>query len=329
MIGIVQEASTYKLASNYGRYLQDGEIVGERLRWILQTARLIAVGGRRLVRCLLENWQCVCHLADHRLAAISHHYKPDIERRPRWFKEAQVKSRWLALRCQGGGVVKSSLLWSFAAFAALFGAITPTWAAAPTKLATIILPEDQEIQVALEAGPEHLRAGATVYVFRADGYHRVRVGTNGFNCLVNRDGNQAGDNDLKPTCWDAEGSKTILPVMLRVGELIAGSASAEEIKKDIDAGFASGRFSSPKKPGIAYMLRGDLLFDPTTRMITKANPPAHYMIYAPGITGADIGMERMHPTSGYGLPLVYNGYSGGIRTAYIIVPAASGAGQAH
>jgi hypothetical protein len=38
------------------------------------------------------------------------------------------------------------------------------------ELATILLPQDQEIQLALEAGPEHLRAAATVYVFGKDGY---------------------------------------------------------------------------------------------------------------------------------------------------------------
>jgi hypothetical protein len=188
--------------------------------------------------------------------------------------------------------------------------------------ATILLPQDEEIQLALDAGPEHLRADAAVYVFGAEGYRKIRSGTNGFTCLVNRDGNQAGDNDLKPTCWDAEGSRTILPVMLRVGELIAHSASAEDIQRDIEAGFASGKFASPSKAGIAYMLQGDLIFDPQTKRITKTAFPAHYMIYSPGISNADIGMAAQHSGSKFALPMVYAGYSGGTHTAYIIVPAA-------
>jgi hypothetical protein len=147
--------------------------------------------------------------------------------------------------------------------------------------------------------------------------------------MVNRDGNQNGDNDLKPTCWDAEGSATIVPVMLRVGELLAQGKTADEIKRDIDAGFTEGRFSSPRKTGIAYMLRGDLQYDPKTRQITKTLFPPHYMIYAPGVTNADIGMNmdanKKHPS----LPLVYAGYSGGARTAYIIVVAAEDKGHAH
>jgi len=56
--------------------------------------------------------------------------------------------------------------------------------------------------------------------------------------MVNRDGTQSGDNTLHPTCWDPEGIRTILPVMMRVGELIAQEKSAAEIKRDIDEGFA-------------------------------------------------------------------------------------------
>jgi hypothetical protein len=193
----------------------------------------------------------------------------------------------------------------------------------------IFLPQEKEIELALSAGPEHLRLDATVYVFGTNGYKKTRSGKNGFTCMVNRDGNQTGDNDLKPTCWDAEGSATIVPVMLRVGELMAQGKTADEIKRDIDAGFSDGRFSSPRKTGIAYMLRGDLLYDPKTREITKTLFPPHYMIYAPGVTNADIGMNmdayKRHPS----LPLVYAGYSGGARTAYIIVMAAEEKGRSH
>ncbi|PYS71529.1 MAG: hypothetical protein DMF73_10540, partial [Acidobacteria bacterium] len=93
--------------------------------------------------------------------------------------------------------------------------------------------------------PIHLRQGATVFVFTKHGYEKVRSGSNGFNCMVNRDGLQNGDNSVYPTCWDPEGSHTILPVMLRVGELLAQDKSAAEIKRDIDEGFTRGQFHSP------------------------------------------------------------------------------------
>lgn len=187
---------------------------------------------------------------------------------------------------------------------------------------TILLPEDVEIRLALESGPAHLRADATVYVFGESGYRKARSGENGFTCLVNRDGLQNGDDALRPTCWDAEGSRTIVPVMLRVGELLARSASADEIERDITAGFDLGRFSSPQKTGIAYMLLGDIKVDPSTGQVESTAFPPHYMIYAPGVSNADIGMDVESTTSEYALPRVYAGYSGGTRTAYVIVLAA-------
>jgi hypothetical protein len=185
-----------------------------------------------------------------------------------------------------------------------------------------LIPRDQEIELAVRAGPVHVRSESTVYTFGKRGYEKTRTGTNGFNCMVNRDGIQNGDTAVHPTCWDPEGSRTILPVMLRVGELLAQRKSAVEIERDIDEGFAQGRFHSPAKAGIAYMLAGDVKFDPKTGKLLTVEFPAHYMLYAPGVTNDDIGMTKEAKTPG--LPFVYAGYSGGTRTAYIIVMAGGG-----
>jgi hypothetical protein len=184
-----------------------------------------------------------------------------------------------------------------------------------------------EIELALKAAPVHLRNDATVYSFGKSGYEKARTGTNGFNCLVNRDGTQNGEQSVYPTCWDPEGSRTILPVMLRVGELIAQGKSAAEIKRDIDEGFKQGRFHSPAKTGIAYMLAGDVKFDPKTGQFGSQQFPSHYMIYAPGVSNADIGVTNDALKKTPGLPFVYSGYSGGTRTAYIIVMADQATGH--
>ena len=202
-------------------------------------------------------------------------------------------------------------------------------AAKSSDTTLIFLAQEQEIELALSAAPEHLRADATVYVFGKKGYEKIRSGKNGFTCMVNRDGNQSGDNDLKPTCWDPEGSAAIVPVMLRVGELMAQGKTSEEIARDIDRGFREGRFFSPRKSGIAYMLRGDVQYDPKTKEISKTSFPPHYMIYAPGLTNADIGMNMDAYKKDPSLPLVYAGYSGGSRTAYIIIVATDEKGHVH
>lgn len=208
------------------------------------------------------------------------------------------------------------------------GGIITTQSVRAQSTALELLPREQEIELAASAGPEHLRKDASVYVFGKKGYEKARAGTNGFTCLVNRDGAQSGDMTLRPTCWDKEGSQTIVPVMLRVGELLAQGKSAAEIKRDIEAGFVDGRFHEPRKTGIAYMLSGDVKkFDSKTGKVVTLDFPPHYMIYAPGVTNADIGMTsegyRINPS----LPQVYAGYSGGSHTAYVIVLASEHKGQ--
>lgn len=193
----------------------------------------------------------------------------------------------------------------------------------------VYLPPGLEVELALAAGPEHIRSEATVYIFGDSGYQRVRPGTNGVTCLVNRDGHQNDDKVLRPTCWDAEGSATIVPVVLRVGELIAQKTAAKDIKHDIDLGFQNERFISPRKTGIAYMLSGDVTFDDQAQTVSKTVFPPHYMIYAPGVSNVDIGMTADAFNNDPSLPLIYDGYSGGSHTAYIIVIASDGAVHAH
>ena len=191
-----------------------------------------------------------------------------------------------------------------------------------------LINREQEIELALKAAPAHLRKDATVFVFTKNGYEKVRTGNNGFNCMVNRDGLQNGETLVHPTCWDPEGSRTILPVMLRVGELLAQDKSPADIKRDIDDAFARGRFQSPAKAGIAYMLAGDVKFDRKSGQLSTTEFPPHYMFYAPGVTNADIGVSTEGMKQTPGLPFVYSGYSGDKRTAYIIVMANQNAGHA-
>jgi len=194
---------------------------------------------------------------------------------------------------------------------------------------TQLLPQGFEVDLALSAGPEHLRADATVYVFGRRGYEKVKVGSNGFTCMVNRDGLQSGDRTFRPTCWDAEGGRTIVPVMLRVGELLAQRKTADEVRRDIDAGFDQGLFSAPHKAGIAYMLRGDLQVDPESPRVSAQSFPPHYMIYAPGVSNRDIGIDHGASRDRFALPFVHAGYSGGTNTGYIIVLAIEGKGHLH
>jgi len=51
-------------------------------------------------------------------------------------------------------------------------------------------------------------------------------------------------------------------------------------------------FTVRAKTGIAYMLAGDVKFDPKSGQLSTTEFPAHYMIYAPGVTKLRYRMSK-------------------------------------
>jgi hypothetical protein len=178
-----------------------------------------------------------------------------------------------------------------------------------------LLPKEKETELALSAAPEHLRKGAGAYVLECNGFVKVRESTNGFTCIVNRD----HPLNQKPVCFDAEGTATILPKILRVGELLMQGESISKIDAEIAEGFRTGKYISPRRPGVAYMLSGDIRnFNPRTGKVESF--PPHVMFYAPNLTNADLGTTPEALASDPSLPFVaYQGPHG-----FIIMLAASG-----
>jgi hypothetical protein len=169
-----------------------------------------------------------------------------------------------------------------------------------------LLPREKEISMALSAAPEHLRNDAGVYVLERNGFVKVRDSTNGFTCIVNRD----HPLNQKPVCFDAEGTATILPKILRVGELLMQGKSMSEINAEIAEGFRTGKYISPRRAGIAYMLSGDIHnFNPRTGKVESF--PPHMMFYAPNLTNADLGVTPEALAKNPSLPFVaYQGPHG-------------------
>jgi len=169
-----------------------------------------------------------------------------------------------------------------------------------------LLPPEKEIELALSAAPEHLRKGAGVYVLERNGFVKVRDSTNGFTCIVNRD----HPLNQKPVCFDTEGTATILPKILRVGELLMQGKTMSEINGDIAEGFRTGKYISPRRPGVAYMLSGDIRnFNPRTGKVESF--PPHIMFYAPNLTNADLGTTAEALAKDPSLPFVaYQGPHG-------------------
>lgn len=169
-----------------------------------------------------------------------------------------------------------------------------------------LLPRDKEIALALSAAPEHLRKDAGVYALDRNGFVKVRESRNGFTCIVNRD----HPLNQKPVCFDAEGTATILPKILRIGELLMQGKSMSEINAEIAEGFRIGKYIAPRRAGVAYMLSGDIRnFNPSTAKVESF--PPHVMFYAPNLTNADLGTTPEALAKDPSLPFVaYQGPHG-------------------
>lgn len=179
------------------------------------------------------------------------------------------------------------------------------------------LPREQEVRLAASAAPQSVGAAAGVYVYGASGYERVRESTNGFTCLVNRDSFLAGYHVLKPTCWDAEGSATIVPQILHIGKRLAANVPAGRIRAELDSLFDAGALKFPEGSGLAYMLQGDVAkYDTVNARIVERVFPPHLMIYAPGAQQDKLGMPSGAASKDMQAPLVY---SPNRRFSYIVV----------
>jgi hypothetical protein len=162
------------------------------------------------------------------------------------------------------------------------------------KVLDASMPRDQQISIALSAGPSEVRDKATVYVLGSNGYEKAREGTNGVSCLVGRHFVKPTETTIEPTCYDAEGSRTLLLADLYGEELRSKGTSEADIKTNIANGYKDGRFKAPSKPGVEYMLSSDNRLGPTASGGT-VNFPGHFMFYAPYLTGKDLGYDSTAP----------------------------------
>jgi hypothetical protein len=181
-----------------------------------------------------------------------------------------------------------------------------------------ILPREQEIELAKSAAPRELSDKATIYALEAKGYVKVQDGTNGFTCLISR---ETADS-LEPECYDAEGTATFLPRVLREAELRAQGKSKAEIEADTAARFADGTYRAPSRPGIIYMLSKEnkVVVDDATGKVAPYVP--HLMFYAPYLKNADIGVTSFQNTKVFII-------REGTPHALMIVPVPTGKNSEH
>ena len=183
-------------------------------------------------------------------------------------------------------------------------------AQAQVSVATV-LPRDREFALALSAAPPDVGGKAAVYVFTSQGYEKAREGENGFTCLVNRDSELEGYQVLKPTCWDAYGSRTIVPAILEIAKRRAAGQAVADVTAAIRQMIKDGALQLFDSVGVAYMLAGDVAdYDAATGTIVKRAFPPHIMIYAPGVTQNDVGLAGSAAFKDVRAPLIYQSATG-------------------
>jgi hypothetical protein len=155
------------------------------------------------------------------------------------------------------------------------------------------MPVDLETDFALSALPPHLRDSATIYLLDPNkGYYIARQGTNGFSTFVNRTEWEWAEflqDTFAAISYDAEGTKTYLPVFFAVAEMRAsGRYSAMQIRDTIIKRVKDGTYKAPSRTGVSYMLCPLLRTHGEGGMIVNMVMP-HYMFYAPRVDNTDIG----------------------------------------
>jgi hypothetical protein len=174
-----------------------------------------------------------------------------------------------------------------------------------------LMPSDREVALALSAAPSDISEHASVYVLERNGYVLARKGSNGFTCLVVRDYPQ----DLAPVCHDPEGTRTVVPRLLREAELRAQGKSEQQIREEINEGLRTGKFRVPQRVGVAYMLSSEAMgFVPELGRAIPVRP--HVMFYAPYLRNEDIGAQAPKPQDFPYYPFVM---SDGEFNAYILM----------
>lgn len=143
------------------------------------------------------------------------------------------------------------------------------------------LDREEELRLAMSAGPPELSKDADVYVFGARGFEKALSGSNGYSCLVIR---QAGNPAiLAPHCLSPDATESVLPAKLREGELIAEGHDGMEVRATLQQEFEAGTLPIPSGQSFAYMMSS------AQHLGAVGAFKPHFMLYMPYATNEDIG----------------------------------------
>jgi hypothetical protein len=151
-------------------------------------------------------------------------------------------------------------------------------------------PEAEEIALAIGAAPREISGKADIWILTTErGPTKVRDGTNGCTCMVNRD---LHEGSLYPICFDQEGTRSTFRQQLLELSLRFRGRSEQQVKDTVAEAFRLGTLIPPARPSIAYMMSSrQVLFsspDSSGRRVGPWHP--HIMISMPYARAEQFGL---------------------------------------
>ena len=163
------------------------------------------------------------------------------------------------------------------------------------------LSRDDEIRLAMSAGPPAVAREADVWVLGEEGLERAVDGSNGFACMVIRAA--ADPSLLAPHCFSPDAVRTVVPAKVAESRWQREGRGADEIDAEIRRAIAAGELPLPAGNAYAYMLSGG------QRLGAAGRWRPHFMIYMPYATNEDVGGSRDAPEFPFVGPLVGHPHS--------------------
>jgi hypothetical protein len=174
------------------------------------------------------------------------------------------------------------------AYLAISGLVLISGVTAAADDRSAVLPVQEEVEMALSAAPSHLRDGAGVHILGPEGYVRHRASTNGFECLVERE----GADGTAPICFDSEGAQTTLKAVFYRQALLQSGVDRATARQRTKAAYQRGELLAPRRPGIVYMLSTHFRSRNAKSNQLECVFPPHVMFYAPYLKNSDFGIPR-------------------------------------
>ena len=185
-------------------------------------------------------------------------------------------------------------------------------------LRAYLMDEQEEVRLAATAGPEGITRGASYHVLRPQGFVKVKDGTNGFHCFVERSWTgPAPDNSLNfnprvraPHCINPEGARTTMQEIFLISRLALAGKTPEDIRDAVDRAYSDGTLTLPTELSLTYMMSGHQFLGDR---VGAWHP--HVMLWIPYLTEQQVGS-----IAGFNNPNAFLAGKPGSRRSVLVFP---------